>query len=417
MTADAEATVTGRGGDPSTVRRRARAVDVVVAGLAMVVQVVGLRAGRPGQPLLTGVAAALLLAVSVVAQGGSLLMRRSRPLTGLVICLAGYVLHSILVPGVPPYAGWTALYAAGVYPRPARRAAFALLAGTAAFAVVIGIGAVVYPAAVEELVLLLLITVIVALLATVVRSRRARLDALLERAAAVEREREADMARAAMEERLHIAREMHDLVGHGLSSIAVQSSTARLALAAGQPDRAVEALAAVEASSRAALAEMRQLLGLLRGNDADGYRPPPGVGDLPDLIRRLREQGVAVTLSADALGQVPEAVSLAAYRVVQEALTNAVKHAQGNRVAVNVSASAGALAVAVDDYADRPTPHPTLQPEDRANGRGLVGMRERVAALGGQFEAGPAGDHPGWRVRARIPYPGGDRPYPGEDGP
>jgi signal transduction histidine kinase len=393
-----------------TAQRRARAVDVLLAGLAMVVQVVGLRAGRPVQPLLTGVPADLLLAVSMIAQGGSLLMRRSRPVTGLVICQAGYVLNSILVPGVPPYAGWAALYAAGVYPRPARRATFAVLAGTAAFAVVIGIGAVVYRAAVEELVLLLLITVIVALLATVIRSRRARLDALLERAAAVEREREADMARAAMEERLHIAREMHDLVGHGLSSIAVQSSTARVALDAGRPDRAMEALAAVEASSRAALAEMRQLLGLLRGNDADGYRPPPGLGDLPDLVQRLRAQGVAVTLSADALGQVPEAVSLAAYRVVQEALTNAVKHAQGSRVAVNVSASAGALAVEVDDYADRPTPHPKPRPEDRANGRGLVGMRERVAALGGRLEAGPAGDHPGWRVRASIPYPGEDRP-------
>jgi len=122
-----------------------------------------------------------------------------------------------------------------------------------------------------------------------------------------------------------------------------------------------------------------------------------------------------VTLRAGELGDVPGAVSLAAYRVVQEALTNAVKHAGGSRVTVEVGASGGAVLVTVEDYAG-PAPlesdagHPPPSggagqpPGGRAGGTGLAGMRERVAGFGGELSAGPAGDHPGWRVRARIPY-------------
>jgi signal transduction histidine kinase len=122
-----------------------------------------------------------------------------------------------------------------------------------------------------------------------------------------------------------------------------------------------------------------------------------------------------VTLRAGELGEVPGAVSLAGYRVVQEALTNAVKHAGGSRVTVEVGASGGAVLVTVEDYAhpaaqrteagDPPLPGEAGQPPgERAGGAGLVGMRERVAGFGGELSAGPAGDHPGWRVRARIPY-------------
>jgi signal transduction histidine kinase len=98
---------------------------------------------------------------------------------------------------------------------------------------------------------------------------------------------------------------------------------------------------------------------------------------------------------------VPGAVSLAAYRVVQEALTNAVKHAAGSRVTVTVAAAGGTLLATVEDHAPQAAP-----PGERVGGHGLAGMRERVAGLGGEVSAGPAGDHPGWRVRARIPYGG-----------
>jgi signal transduction histidine kinase len=146
---------------------------------------------------------------------------------------------------------------------------------------------------------------------------------------------------------------------------------------------------------------MRQLLGGLRAGDGGEYDPVPGLGDLPSLVEGLRTHGVAVTLAVGELGEVPDAVSLAAYRVVQEALTNAVKHAAGSRVRVGVAESGGALLATVEDYAQRVAPQ-----GGRVGGHGLAGMRERVAGLGGEVSAGPAGDHPGWRVRARIPYGG-----------
>jgi signal transduction histidine kinase len=128
------------------------------------------------------------------------------------------------------------------------------------------------------------------------------------------------------------------------------------------------------------------------------------------LAGSMSRRGVMVTLHAGELGAIPGAVSLAAYRVVQEALTNVVKHAGGGRVTVEVGASGGAVLVTVEDYADPapPSSRAGQPPGGRAGGAGLVGMRERVAVFGGELSAGPAGDHPGWRVRARIPYGGED---------
>jgi signal transduction histidine kinase len=382
-------------------QRRARTADVLLAVLVTIVQFLGLRAGRPAAPpeWLSGPLGVVLLGAAVLVQGLSLLWRRRFPVRVLALCLTGYAVDVALVPGVPPFAGWFALYAAGVYVGSGRRAAYALAAGAAALVAVIGLGAVAYPATIPELALLVLVTVTVVLLAIVVRSRRVQMDALRERAAALQRERESAVARAAMEERLRIARDLHDLVGHGLSGIAVQSSTARLALDAGRLDQARQALAAVEVTSRDAMTEMRQLLGLLRGDDQGGYAPTAGLHDLSSLVDRVRAQGVSVVLSADGLGEVPDAAALAGYRVVQEALTNAVKHAPGSRVTVEVNAADGVLAVVVEDNAQRPAPA-----GEEAGGRGLVGMRERVAAFGGELSAGPATDHPGWRVRATIPY-------------
>jgi signal transduction histidine kinase len=320
----------------------------------------------------------------------------------------------VVVAGVPPYAGWLALYAAGAYGRQAARAWYAAAAGAAALGAVFAACALLYPKTAGELPLLIAVTAIAALTGTLVRSRRAQLTALRDRAGALERERVSAEARAAAEERLRIARDVHDLVGHGLSAIAVQSSTARLALDAGQVETARTALAAVESGSRAALEEMRQLLGVLRAGDAGEHGRLPGLGDLQRLAGGMTRQGVMVTLRAGEVGAVPGAVSLAAYRVVQEALTNVVKHAGGGRVTVEVDASGGAVLVTVEDYAGPAAPpagagHPPLPgepPGGRAGGAGLAGMRERVAGFGGELSAGPAGDHPGWRVRARIPYSG-----------
>jgi signal transduction histidine kinase len=333
--------------------------------------------------------------------GVSLWWRRSWPVGVLAVCVAGYAVNAAVVPGVPPYAGWVALYAAGAYGGRVRRAGYAVMAGAFALGLVFGVCALVYPKTAGELVVLIAVTVTAALLGMLVRSRRAQLGALRDRAAALERERESAAARGAAEERLRIARDVHDLVGHALSGIAVQSSTARLALDAGRFTAARTALSAVESASRSALTEMRQLLGGLRAGDAGEYGPTPGLADLPSLVEGLRAQGVPVALSVGELGEVPGAASLAAYRVVQEALTNAVKHAAGSQVTVAVAASGGALLATVEDYAQYAAPQ-----GERVEGHGLAGMRERVAGLGGEVSAGPAGDHPGWRVRARIPYGG-----------
>ncbi len=351
--------------------------------------------------MLAGLGGQALGAAAALIQGVALLRRRSWPVGVLAVCVPGYAVNALVVPGVPPYAGWVALYAAGVFGRGTRRAGYSVLAGAAALTLIFGASALAYPKTVGELVLLVAVTVTVGLVATLVRSRRAQLTALRERAAALEHERESAVARAAAEERLRIARDVHDLVGHALSGIAVQSSTARVALDAGQSGLARTALSAVESASRAALTEMRQLLGVLRAGDAGEFGPVPGLRDLPGLVAGLRGQGVAVALSVGEFGKVPDAVSLAAYRVVQEALTNAVKHAAGSRVTVGVgvAASGGALLATVEDYAQQAAP-----PDERVSGHGLVGMRERVVGLGGEVTAGPAGDHPGWRVQARIPY-------------
>jgi signal transduction histidine kinase len=394
---------------------------VLLVVLVTALQLAAPRAGSPvrASDLLAGAASETAGMAAALIGGVALLWRRSRPVSVLAVCVLAYAVNAVMVPGVPPYAGWLALYAAGAYGRQAARAWYAAAAGAAALVAVFAASALLYPKTVGELALLIAVTVIAALAGTVVRSRRAQLDALRDRAGALERERVSAEARAAAEERLRIAREVHDLVGHGLSAIAVQSSTARLALDVGRIETARTALAAVESSSRTALGEMRQLLGVLRAGDAGEHGRLPGLGDLPGLAGSMGRQGVMVTLHAGEVGEVPGAVSLAAYRVVQEALTNVAKHAGGSRVTVEVGASGGAVLVTVEDYAGPAAPRagagpPPLPggagqpPGGPAGGAGLVGMRERVAGFGGELSAGPAGDHPGWRVRARIPYGGQD---------
>src|SRR5262249_55682479 len=238
--------------------------------------------------LLAGVAGEVLGDAAALVGGVALWWRRSRPVGVLAGCGAGGAgdagagpggppdaggVAAVAVPGVRPYAGWLALYAAGAYGRQAARAWYAAAAGAAALVAVFAACALIYPKTAGELPLLIAVTAIAALTGTLVRSRRAQLTALRDRAEALERERISAEARAAAEERLRIARDVHDLVGHGLSAIAVQSSTARLALDAGKIETVRTALAAVESSSRAALGEMRQLLGVLRAREAGAHSP------------------------------------------------------------------------------------------------------------------------------------------------
>ncbi|WP_440070853.1 histidine kinase [Streptosporangium sp. OZ121] len=225
--------------------------------------------------------------------------------------------------------------------------------------------------------------------------------AVRERRAYTARAAEQLAGRAVAEERLRIARELHDVVAHSMSLIAVKAGVAHH-VAAVRPEEATDALRVIETTSRGALAEMRQLLGVLRSDlDADLGAPPalapsPGLAGLAGLAERASMAGVRVELDVRATG-LPEGVELSVHRIVQEALTNVVRHAAPARCRVSVEASGGEVRVEVADDG----PGERVLPG--GPGHGLIGMRERVAVYGGSFTAGrrPEG---GFGVSARIPY-------------
>ena len=196
--------------------------------------------------------------------------------------------------------------------------------------------------------------------------------------------------RAAAEERQRIAREMHDVVAHSLAVVVSHAEAGRMVVGQ-QPERASGILDTIATTGREALMEMRGLLGVLGGESST--EPQPGLADVGDLVERMRAAGLTVRLEADEPGQVAPAIGLTAYRVVQEALTNVTRHAGSGAVAtVSVTRTARHLTIEVSDDGVG------IQ---RPPGRGLRGMRERVAAVGGTLEAGPSEE--GWRVRAMMP--------------
>jgi signal transduction histidine kinase len=230
------------------------------------------------------------------------------------------------------------------------------------------------------------------------RERGRRSAELAQRAERAERDRAAEAARAVAEERARIARELHDVVSHSISVIAVQTQAVRRRLG---PDHAreVDDLRAVESTARQALAEMRRLFGVLR---ADGERPSlapqPGLDQLDRLIEDTRAAGVPVSLAIDgAPVPLPPGLGLAAYRIVQEALTNVRKHATGGCVTVRLRYGDRDLDLAVEDTGGLPAE--TLD----GAGYGLVGMRERVTLYGGTLDAAPSPGG-GFTVRARLPF-------------
>jgi signal transduction histidine kinase len=234
------------------------------------------------------------------------------------------------------------------------------------------------------------------------RRRGVETAVLAARAEIAEREREEQAARAVAEERARIARELHDLVAHSMGVIVIQSQGAQRTLDTN-PERVRESLRAIETTSRDGLSELRRLLGLLTDpdtEDADG--PQPSLDRLEDLVAQVREAGLPIELTIEAEPpQLAPGVQLAAYRIVQEALTNTLKHAGSARACVTVQFANGHLEVEVTD--DGAGPRSTTSP-----GHGLVGMRERVALYGGALEAGGRPDG-GYRVHARLPVGGETR--------
>jgi signal transduction histidine kinase len=207
--------------------------------------------------------------------------------------------------------------------------------------------------------------------------------------------------RAAAEERVRIARDLHDVVAHHISVIVVQAEAAQEVLAA-HPERAEGAMATVADTARSALGELRRMLGLLRSDS--GRAPQPNLGAVDDLVASVRGAGLVVELRTTGPARpVDGVVGVTAYRIVQEALTNVLRHADARRACVDLAFEADALVVRVSDDGRGPrAARPAAA--DRGGGHGLVGMRERVSVLGGRLETGPA-PAGGFAVEARLPLP------------
>jgi signal transduction histidine kinase len=238
---------------------------------------------------------------------------------------------------------------------------------------------------------------IAAWLAGFILSARSRQTAeLRERAARLELDREAKARAAVTEERARIARELHDVVGHSVSVMTVQASGVRRLLRPDQ-EREREALLIVEQTGREALAEMRKLVGVLRRpEDAPALAPQPSLKHLDKLVEQVRESGLAVDLKVEGEAtNLPASVDLAGYRLVQEGLTNTIKHAQATRADVLVRYGKADVELVVADNG-------TGNGDGGGSGHGLVGIRERVSVVGGSLEAGPRPGG-GFEVRARLP--------------
>jgi signal transduction histidine kinase len=230
-----------------------------------------------------------------------------------------------------------------------------------------------------------------------VGSRRTVMEALQERAERLDRERDLLAARAVAEERVRIAQELHDVVAHNVSLIVVQAQ----ALGATVPDeRVTDATTGIADLGRQAMSEMHRTLKLLRANEGEAATrgPQPGLGDLDELLERARAAGVRVRLAVEGQPRpLPQSVDLSAYRIVQEALTNVVKHAGRADTTVALRYRPDGLELTITDSGDAPLN------ANAGGGHGLVGMRERAAMFGGTLTAGPRDDH-GFEVRGMLPY-------------
>ncbi|MEN3280217.1 MAG: hypothetical protein V7607_1357 [Solirubrobacteraceae bacterium] len=339
------------------------------------------------------------IALGVVA-AASLAGRRRAP--GWTLAVSGAL--ALIMLHIDASAGATALLAPAValYSLALRRGrASQLLAAVAAVAAVIladtlHAGS---PTLLQTLGHVLLVAIPL-LAADAHRTRHAYVALLRERLELAERSREQEGERRAEQERMRIARDLHDVVAHTLTTINVQAATAA-ELLDRNPGHAQAALETIEDASREAIGELRGILGVLRdGEDREApLTPAPGLDAVADLVRRTREEGVDVHIdvAGERPARVPDAVSLAAFRIVQESLTNARRHAAGASVRIRLSYEPSSLTLAVENAAGTST-----NGNGVTAGVGIMGMTERASALGGTLRAGRLAD--GFRVDAQLPY-------------
>jgi signal transduction histidine kinase len=395
------------------------AIDCAVTALLMLVYI-ELKAA----PFLRGIplwAASVIIVVAVVPAA----MRRYWPRTVLVLVVAaGAVATAISSSPVPPLAAAFVMYLIPL--RLPRREALWLLAGTllamtaglAVFALAPrGAGGPETGTIGKAAGLLLeggLLVTVAWLIGYSVRQQRGQAADRREQAERKAREQLAEARRARSEERLEISRELHDVVAHTLSVIAVQAGVASYVIGT-RPDEAARALTSIEQTSRSALQEMRALLGVLRDGETGARNgdmpdvaltPAPGLADLDRLAERAAEAGVQLELSVpDARPRLPAGLDLAAYRVIQEAVTNVIKHAGTERCWVTVACQEDTLKLEVTDHGSGSTVRDASEfgnTDFLVAGNGIIGMRERAAMYGGEVRAAPLPGR-GFRVTARFP--------------
>ena len=321
-----------------------------------------------------------VLAIVLLAAGAALLARREGPSVFYVVL----ALYSVVA----------------VSSRRTALAIVTVVAGVILAAVTAGGGDQVVPSAIGGVALVLLAW----LAGENTRASRVyasqQAERAAERAAAAQAERDGQVRRALADERAEIARELHDIVAHAMSVIAVRAGVARMVIDT-QPEQAREALAIIETTTRRSLQEMRLLVGVLRdSSDQSGeLSPAPGLADLDRLIAGTAAAGVEVDLAVDGtVRALPPAADLSAHRIVQEALTNVVRHAGPTRARVRISYRPDEVILEVSD--DGPRGARPVPATRTGSGHGLIGMRERAALFGGELTAGPQAG--GFAVRASL---------------
>jgi signal transduction histidine kinase len=352
--------------------------------------------------------------VGVVALGYALVLLHTLPLVArrrfpgavLALCVASGLAFAALL--MPPFFLGPALLVA-VYSVAAYGSRWVSLAGLVVAE--LGLAAVwLTPAMLDRSTFLLYMGIIAVawVLGHFVGDRQVYAAQLEERTAELEQAREELARRAVVEERLRLARELHDVVAHAMSVIAVQSGVGAH-VAASRPEEVGKALSAIEATSRAALTELRRLLGVLR-QDSDpqaSLTPVPGLANLDSLLTEVGKAGLAVRVRVKGTPlQLPAGVDLSAYRIVQEALTNVVKHAGPAHAQVTIGYRDQDVTVEIVD--DGRGAVPPASDGRAGTGHGLTGMRERVAAFNGELQVGPRPGG-GFRVAARLPLAPGRR--------
>lgn len=375
--------------------------DIALAAGVMLVESFAAARDRAGDGSIVDAGASMPFAAWMVLFVGSaaLVWRRRSPIVVLSVVVGAYVVwHLLGYPGAPSLAFLVAMYGIGRYIAELRMSAIAVAAAAAVVVVTaIADGDPLSDIALAATVIPLLPWYI----GRRVAARQERLRLLEDRAELLERERAAELRQVVEEERRSIARELHDVVAHRVSLMTVQAGAAQ-AILDEDPGRAAKAMHAVEDAGRAALDELRHLLDVLGPRSGDQPRTPAAsLSDLAKVAEQMETAGLPVELHIEGLpDDLPTRVDLSAFRIVQESLTNALRHAgPGARARVTVGVEGGQLGI---EIADDGTGGSSWT---GGSGRGLAGMRERAELLGGRFAAGPdaAG---GFRVQVEIPLGG-----------